>query len=134
MYTTFTAKTHHATPTGANHPHPLRIPLVMCKFHAKIFFLQTYILGNSFPRGISPDLCKLNLFKSRVIRYIPIYIYINNASYSVTVYIEWLLVFSAFVPAVVFTLTPSPASTCIYVFTESAFLKKHGRINTSKTL
>lgn len=86
----FTARTRHATHIAENHPQSPHIPLARCKFHSSSFFPRTTALWNRRPRGCFPDHYNLNLFSSRVDRYLSYtHIRINCASYPVILYLEW---------------------------------------------
>lgn len=66
---TFAFKARHAIHIVANHPHPLRIPLGICKFHSSSFYPRNTVLWNRLPSSFT-DHYNLNSFKSRVNRYL----------------------------------------------------------------
>lgn len=67
---TFTAKTHYAVYTEANHPPSLHIPLLIRKFHLDSFFPRAAALQKRPVRGGFSGHYNLNLFNFKFNRYL----------------------------------------------------------------
>lgn len=75
----FTSKTHLTTYKRSNDPNSLSIPLLRRKFHFGELLSKTVTFWNRFSKRFFINHYNLNLFKSRVSRYLRTTVSFNNA-------------------------------------------------------